>query len=161
MEPLSNNLNCMFCFFLILHLTKAVFLSISMGTICTWQKEKALWWRRAVREVACRQAAGDVSASWMPPHALRPWIYGCATVIPGPLPAQGSGGTVVPCTAGQLVLLSPATHQLKERATHRHAGIQWIFKHTHCSNMPGQITRKDARMQDDCVGILMQVGEEI
>lgn len=54
--------------------------SISMGTICTWQRAKALRWRRAVREAACRQAAGDVSASWMPPHALCPWIYGRATV---------------------------------------------------------------------------------
>lgn len=35
-----------------------------------------------------------------------------------------------------------------------------FYTHTHRSYMPGKITRKDARMQDDCVGILVQVGEE-
>lgn len=65
------------------------FLSISMGTICTWQRAKALQWRRAVREAVCRQAAGDVSASWMPPHALCPWIYGCAAIGPDPPPTGG------------------------------------------------------------------------
>lgn len=78
----------LYCF-KVSHLTKAVFLSISMGTICTWQRAKALRWRRAVREAACRQAAGDVSAPWMPPHALCPWIYGRATVGPDPPPAGG------------------------------------------------------------------------
>lgn len=104
------------------------FLFISMGTICTWQRAKALQWRRAAREAVCRQAAGDVSASWMPPHALCPWIYGCAAIGPDPPPA---GGQRAPWCPVQLASWScsglPPTSWNRE--LHTHTCIQWTYTH--------------------------------
>lgn len=105
------------------------FLFISMGTICTWQRAKALQWRRAAREAVCRQAAGDVSASWMPPHALCPWIYGCAAIGPDPPPV---GGQRPPWCPVQLASWScsglPPTSWNGELHTHMH--IVNIHSHT-------------------------------
>lgn len=71
-----------------------MFCSISMGTICSWQWEKgaavAMVEEVEGREVARRQAAGDVSS--MPPHAPCPQIYGRATTNPDPPPLLGVRG---------------------------------------------------------------------
>lgn len=122
-----------------------------MGTICTWQRAKALRWRRAVREAACRQAAGDVSASWMPPHALCPWIYGCATVGPDPPPAWSQRAPWCPV---QLASWSCSALLPTSWKGAPHTGIQCTYTHTHehttHTHTPGQITSTDAHAGQPC-----------
>lgn len=127
----------------------SVFLSISMGTICTWQRAKALRWRRAVREAACRQAAGDVSASWMPPHARCPWIYGHATV--GPDPPLSGGQRVLWCPV-QLASWSCSALPPTSWKGKLHTDIQCIYTH---AVMYTLLARQAAQMpmQDNHVGI--------
>lgn len=116
------------------------FLFISMGTICTWQRAKALQWRRAAREAVCRQAAGDVSASWMPPHALCPWIYGCATIGPDPPPV---GGQRPPWCPVQLASWScsglPPTSWNGELHTHAYSEHTLAHHHMHTPGKPASL----------------------
>lgn len=69
------------------------------------------------REVARRQAAGDVSASFNASTCSVPAdLWPCHRQPGSPAAPGGSGVTVVPCAAGQLLLLSAATCQPRRGA---------------------------------------------
>lgn len=64
------------------------------------------------REVARRQAAGDASASFNASTCSVPAdLWPCHRQPGSPAAPEGQGVTVVPCAAGQLLLLSAATCQ--------------------------------------------------
>lgn len=74
---------------------------------------------------------------------------------PGFPTGRGSEGTMVPCTDGQLVLLNPATHQLKKRVAHTHAhSTLGTVMYTFLARQPAQMP-----MQDNPVGIDASLSE--
>lgn len=104
-----------------------------------------------------RWRAGGQQVMCLPPECLHMLCVGGFMAMPplARIPHRwGSEGTVVPCTAGQLVLLDPATHQLKRRVAHTHAhSILGTVLYTFLARQAAQMP-----MQDNPVGIDASLG---